>query len=243
MMRASLVWAALCAALSVQADDESLRVLPKTIDGVAPRDMMHVYLLGEIDAAWRDWQDAFEVRQTAEAIRAYQAPMRAKLLRALGEFPERCPLNPRVVGSMGREGYLAEKILFESAPSLYVSALLFLPDAERFEPPYPGVLIPCGHAESAKGYETYQSMGASLAYHGMAALVFDPVDQGERFQLLKEDGSNLMWGTRAHTMAAVGSILLGAQYQYLRGLGWDAGHRLPAIAAGGGSRAHRMHRQ
>ena len=43
----------------------------------------------------------------------------------------------------------------------------------------------------------------------MAALVFDPIDQGERGQRLGEDGWPKLGGTRAHSMAGVGAMLLG----------------------------------
>ena len=41
-------------------------------------------------------------------------------------------------------------------------------------------MVPCGHSRDGKGYETYQTMGALLALNGMAALVFDPIDQVAR---------------------------------------------------------------
>jgi dienelactone hydrolase len=84
---------------------------------------------------------------------------------------------------------------------------LFLPDSRKHKTPYPGVLVPCGHSSNGKAYEAYQTMGALLALNGMAALVFDPIDQGERSQLLSQLPD--LQGTRAHTMIGVGSILLG----------------------------------
>ncbi|MHC4580098.1 MAG: alpha/beta hydrolase family protein, partial [Planctomycetota bacterium] len=50
-------------------------------------------------------------------------------------------------------------------------------------------------------------MGALLALNGMVGFVFDPIDQGERGQLLSQWPKLI--GTRAHTMLGVGSILLG----------------------------------
>jgi dienelactone hydrolase len=50
-------------------------------------------------------------------------------------------------------------------------------------------------------------MGALLALNGMAALVFDPIDQGERSQMPSRLPE--LWGTKAHTMLGIGSILLG----------------------------------
>jgi len=209
-VKAGIIAAAIVALGTAAAvGEEGLRVLPEEFDGVAPRDMMKHYLLGHIDAAWQRWKDDYEKRMSPEDVAAYQQRLRGQFIEALGGFPERTPLNLQVVGTVQREGYRVEKVLFESQPKLYVTALLFLPDPTRFGPPYPGVLVPCGHALEAKGHDTYQAMGASLAYHGMAALVFDPIEQGERMQLLDEDGAWRIWGTNAHTQVGVGSILLG----------------------------------
>ena len=193
----------------VSMGQEDLTVLPEKIDGVAPQEMMSHYLLRQIDEAWARWQAEYEKIKSPEEITAYQERVRAYFIEALGGFPERTSLNPQVTGVIQREGYRVEKVIFESQPKLYVTAALYLPESDRFEPPYPGVLVPCGHAEDAKAHEEYQTMGASLACHGMAALVFDPIEQGERMQLLKDDGKWITWGTNAHTLAGIGSILLG----------------------------------
>ena len=37
---------------------QNLLVLPDTVDGVRPRDMMNRYLLGQIEQAWQRWQTA-----------------------------------------------------------------------------------------------------------------------------------------------------------------------------------------
>ena len=52
-------------------------------------------------------------------------------------------------------------------------------------------------------------MGALLALNGMVALVFDPIDQGERGQLLGKNGWPELQGTAGHTMVGIGCILLG----------------------------------
>jgi cephalosporin-C deacetylase-like acetyl esterase len=193
--------------MSVVFADENLRVLPETIDGVAPSKIMGNYLRQQAAKQFEDWKTEYEQRKTEEQIAEYQKHLREKFVEVLGGLPERTPLNPQVTGIVHREGYHLEKIIFESQPKHYVTAALFLPETDKYKPPYPGVLVPCGHAKNAKGYESYQKMGALLALNGMAALVFDPIDQGERGQLM-EDWPGL-WGTKAHTMVAVGSILLG----------------------------------
>jgi dienelactone hydrolase len=201
------------------ADD--LRVLPEKIDGRAPSDMMKYYLLGQVEQAGARWRATYEGLKTAEQIAAYQKGLQGKFVEAIGGFPERTPLNARVTGVVERDGYKVEKIIFESQPKLFVTALLFLPAPEQFKPPYPGVLVPCGHSANGKEHDTYQSMGASLALNGMVALVFDPIDQGERYQLLDENGKPRIGGTNGHTMVGVGCILLGrntARYEIWDGM-------------------------
>ncbi|OGD18855.1 MAG: hypothetical protein A2W03_04220 [Candidatus Aminicenantes bacterium RBG_16_63_16] len=196
-------------------------VLPERIDGVAPKDMMKAWLKRQTDAAFERWAKDYGALTTPEAISAYRARLRAKFLEAIGGLPERTPLNPQVTGTLSRDGYRVEKVVFESRPKFFVSAALFLPDASRHKPPYPGVLVPCGHSENGKAYESYQTMAASLALAGLAALVFDPIDQGERFQLLDATGKPLLGGTTAHTMVGVGAMLLGrsvAQFEIWDGM-------------------------
>jgi len=186
---------------------EDLRVLPESIDGAAPEKMMSHYLRGLAQQEFESWKQRYEQLKTPEQIAEYQKGLRERFIEAVGGLPERTPLNPQVTGVVQRDGYRVEKILFESQPKHYVSAVLFLPDAQKHSPPYPGVLVPCGHSDNGKAHDTYQTMGALLALNGMAALVFDPIDQGERGQLLSEWPK--LSGTRAHLMLGVGSTLLG----------------------------------
>jgi cephalosporin-C deacetylase-like acetyl esterase len=192
---------------TVTIADENLRVLPETIDGVKPAEMMKNYLLGEAQKEFEEWKEEYEQRTTAEQIDEYQKRLRKKFLEAIGPLPERTPLKARVTGEVRRDGYRVERVIFESQPKFFVSGILFLPDSGKYKAPYPGVLVPCGHSRNGKASESYQTMGALLALNGMAALVFDPIDQGERNQMLSELPQ--LWGTRAHTMVGVGSILLG----------------------------------
>ena len=47
----------------------------------------------------------------------------------MGGLPERTPLEPQVTGTVSRSGYRVEKIIFQSQPKHYVTALLFLPES------------------------------------------------------------------------------------------------------------------
>ncbi len=197
-----------CFALSTAGSaGQDLRVLPEKFDGVKPADMMSHYLHGLAQTQFAHWKKRYEKLKTPEQIDEYQKRLRNKFIEAIGGLPERTSLNPQITGVVRRDGYKVEKVTFESQPKHYVSAVLFLPDAPKHKPPYPGVLVPCGHSFNGKASDAYQSMGAFLALNGIAGLVFDPIDQGERGQMLSHWPK--LAGTRAHTMLGVGSILLG----------------------------------
>ncbi len=190
---AVFLWACLCA-----TDAPSIQVQPAA--------MMTDYLNRLAGEAETRRTTAREALATPEDVAAYQEHTRAFFLEQLGGWPERTPLNTRVVGAEQRDGYRYEKVIFESRPNFFVTAVLFLPLSE---PPYPGVLVPCGHSENGKGSELYQRACISLAMNGMAALIYDPIDQGERFQIVDAEGKPRLGGTMGHTMTGQGCILLG----------------------------------
>ncbi len=225
-MRALLLPVALCLVVSPVAAEEKpapdpLASLLAEIDFETPHNMMNRYLLGQVEKAQVRWNKEYESRKTPEQISAYQKRLKQRFTEAIGGFPERTPLKARVVEKIERDGYRVEKVIYESQPRHFVSAALFLPDAKRHKPPYPGVLVPCGHSSNGKAMNVYQRVCALAALNGLAALIFDPVDQGERGQLLDEHGKPRLVGTRGHNMIGAGSILLGrntARYEIWDGM-------------------------
>ncbi len=204
-----------------QAKPDELAVLAGVAELEKPGEMMTRYLLDQIAEAEKKWLQDYEARKTPEQIAAYQEDRKKEFIRRIGGLPsERAPLNAKVVGQQKRRGYRLEKILFESQPNHFVTAALFLPDPERFAPPYPGVVLACGHSNDAKAAPAYAGASALMALNGIACLVFDPIDQGERHQWRDADGKFTLWGTAGHTMIGKGSILLGrntARFEI-----WDA---------------------
>ena len=186
-----------------------LQVLPDFIDNRSVHNMMRRHWLEEVDKTWQEWKHQYEWRTIKLDYSDYQKDLKEKFRQALGAWPEPTPLKPRVTGSIQRQGYCVEKIIFQSQPDFYVTGSLYLPENHKYQAPYPGVLIPCGHFIDAKAHDEYQSMGALLALNGMAAFVIDPIDQGERMQLLDKNGDYMTWGVDGHLMLGVGSILLG----------------------------------
>lgn len=203
--------------------------------------------------------EAFNALKSRADCEKWQKERREFFLRQIGRLPERTPLNAKIVGELKGDGYRIEKVLFESRPGHHVTANLYLPleKAERRKPSgklaadsqepgglrrsattvnrrYPAVLVPCGHSRNGKAAGHYQRVSSLMAKNGIAALCYDPIGQGERYQSLADsDQTHYRTAPRyevphprvqflptiEHTTMGVGSILLGsnvAQYRI-----WD----------------------
>lgn len=171
------------------------------------------------DAAWT-------ACATPEALKVRQAKVRKDVLAALGGFPERCPLNVVVTGREQRDGYSVEKLYFESQPKHYVTANLFLPDAAKYPGKRPGIVVPCGHSTNGKGSCGYQRGALQAAKAGMVAMVYDPIDQGERRQSRQ---SAALWNCSAHNNVGRRAELLG--WNTARFRTWDGIRALDVLAA------------
>lgn len=174
-----------------------------------PSQMVRNGLISEIDAARLRWQESYDKLKTASDIEIYQKERQDFFFRQLGEMWERTPLKPRVTGRLTKPDYRVEKLVLETLPNFYATGTCFLPKEEKFPPPYPGVLIVCGHSRNGKASELYQGICVLGAMNGLAMFILDPIDQGERFQHLNDEGEPYLFGTAAHNLVGAGSILLG----------------------------------
>jgi cephalosporin-C deacetylase-like acetyl esterase len=179
---------------------------------------LYASLQQEAYAALDRRDQAWGQLKTADQIREYQTRQRDFFVDQLGGFPERTPLNARTLRTIVAEGYRIECVIFESQPNHHVTANLYLPDAAK---PVPGVAVSSGHSRTGKTADYNQRFGIMMAKHGMAALCFDPIGQGERSQILNDDGQPIFNSTTSeHFLVGVGSILVGrntARYRI-----WDA---------------------
>jgi dienelactone hydrolase len=184
------------------------------------------YLQAEADKHVQARREEVAALKTAEDIAARQKRLREQFVASLGGWPDKTPLNPQVTGSERRDGYRIEKVIYESRPNHHVTAILYLPEGK---PPFPAVLVPCGHSANGKAAEPYQRISILLAKNGLAALCYDPIGQGERNQLLDEQGKPALAGTSEHTMIGVGALLVGrstASYRI-----WDGIRSLDYLAS------------
>ena len=162
-----------------------------------------------VDEAQARWEANYETVKTPEDLATYQKVRKDYFWRQLGALWDKTPLNPKITGRLTKPDYRVEKVVFESLPHFYVTGTVFLPLEEKFAPPYPAVLIVCGHSNEGKAADYYQGIGILAAMNGLASMVMDPIDQGERFQHLGPDGKPFAASVSAHNLVGAGSILLG----------------------------------
>src|SRR4051812_14041957 len=112
------IWARLLAALTAAsalgsaADDDARDQLARRLNSLA---------MPKLEARARDVA-ALPTRAAAEQR---QQKVRAKLLEMIGGLPAaRTPLNAKTSGTLERDGFRIEKIVFESLPQFYVTANL-----------------------------------------------------------------------------------------------------------------------
>jgi cephalosporin-C deacetylase-like acetyl esterase len=172
---------------------------------------------------------------TAGSVEDYRAKTRARLRAVVGAFPARTPLRAVTTGTLEREGYRVEKVVFESRPQYYVTADVYVPRGPQG--PFPAVLCPVGHWGSGKYLEDYQRLGMWLARHGFVTLVYDGPGQGERLQYfdsvlghsLVDPGSSEFFVTIEHWLTACPNIL--AADNYLSYILWDGVRGLDYLAS------------
>ena len=228
-MRTSIVLFTFLLPLVPQAE-EALTVLQPNADGITPDHAFENWLYGEFIQLTEQRSERFEAMIKSEAAcREWQAERREFFLERIGGLPDRSPLNPRITGTLQGEGYRVEKILLETRPSFHLTANLYLPETPG---PWPAVLVPCGHSHNGKASGQYQLACRLLARHGMAAMCYDPIGQGERYQLLDpaqstenfEDAPHVetphpaarLLCTTEHTMTGISSALIGSNVAQFR---------------------------
>jgi len=154
-----------------------------------------------------DWQNDITPANWPER----QAQMRQQLQRMLGldPWPARGDLKPVITGTVAGDGYVVEKLYFQSSPGLYVTANFYRP--VQVTQPLPAILYVCGHSSVVEndvslGAKTaYQHHGIWFARHGYVCLIIDTIElgeiRGEHHGTYKK--GRWWWADRGYTPAGV----------------------------------------
>jgi len=170
--------------------------------------MVQEYFVERVRTAEQAGLKAKANLKTRADAESYVKEVQQKIRLCFGPFPEKTALNARVTGTVERDAYKIDKVIFESRPQFLVTANLYVPTGKKF--PLPGVVGSCGHSLNGKAAEAYQSFAQGLARMGYVVLIFDPIGQGERLQYGHLD-------EKKRPRPGVGEHLHGGNQQFLVG--------------------------
>ncbi len=157
--------------------------------------------------------------RSAEDWRARQSDVRAALQEVLGPFPEKSPLKARTLGTLKKDGYAIEKVVFESLPGFHVTGCLFIPSGSGAR--MPAILNVIGHTDIAFRAPSYQRLIQNLVRKGFVVFAMDPVGQGERLQYYDPEQKRSLVGgaTAEHSYFGRQCFLAGSSAA--RYFAWD----------------------
>jgi len=182
---------------------------------------MTPFLRYQLDLAWRqeeERQRAWEAIRSEGDLRRLQEETRQKLLEMIGGLPEeKTALNPQITGKIQMKGYAIEKLIFESLPGVYVTALVYSPDDRGVK--HPAVLVPAGHAPNGKIH--YQGVSQRLVSRGYVVIAWDPVGQGERSQFWDAKERKSRYNLICAEHAVLGNMAFLAGANLARWEVWD----------------------
>ena len=147
--------------------------------------------------------------------------IRETLTDIVGPFPEKTPLNAKIVRTIDKGSYKVEHIIYESLPGFYVTSSLYIPGGLKRRDKAPAVIYCSGHSEDGYRSAVYQHVILNLVTKGFVVLAFDPVGQGERLEYLNpETGKSAVGGpTKEHSYPGAQAFITGgSQARYMI---WD----------------------
>lgn len=196
---------------------EAFRVLP-VVSVEKPE--ITPYLRYQTEMAWHEddlRRASWEGIRTEEDLLRTQRELRKRLLEMIGGLPaEKTPLNARVTGQIRMQGFHIDKLIFESLPGIYVSALVYAPDDEG---KHPAILVPSGHSTNGKVY--YQALCQRLVQHGYVVISWDAFGQGERSQFWDAKNHKSRYNLICAEHAILGNLAYLAGTNLARWEIWD----------------------
>jgi len=209
---------ALCAPAADDPPAQSFRVREQSL---SPGPRITPFLQYQAEQAWREDDDrvrAWDAIHDQKELLKTREDLRQKLLQMIGGLPEvKTELHPRLTGRIQMDGFSVEKLIFQSLPGVYVTALVYVPDDHSKK--HPAVLVPAGHAPDGKFH--YQSLSQRLAGRGYVVISWDPVGQGERSQFWDATAGKSRYNLVCGEHALMGNLAYLAGANLARWEIWD----------------------
>jgi len=196
---------------------EAFVVMPPALPGP----QITAYLKYQTELAWQQddaRRTAWQSIRTEQDLLRVQEQIRTKLLAMLGGLPTRkTPLRSKITGRIPMDSFHIEKLIFESLPGVYVTALVYVPDDQKKS--HPAVLVPPGHAPDGKAH--YQALCQHLVRRGYVVICWDPVGQGERSQFWDQKAGKSRYNLICAEHAVLGNLAYLAGTNLARWEIWD----------------------
>ena len=191
-----------------QAQNE-YNVLPKWHQFRAEPNALYEHLTSQAYKYLAERAEEIKKLRTLADWRQRQKMAQKKLAEAVGAFPAKTPLNPKITGTITKTGYRIEHVVFESRPGFYVTSSLYVPEGQGKRP---AILYCSGHGATGYRSEVYQRMILNLVKKGFVVLAFDPVGQGERLNYLDPQTGESTVGapTREHYYPGIQAFITGS---------------------------------
>ncbi len=197
---------------------EAFRVLPPP---GAEGPQLTPYLLYQTALAWNEDElrrDRWSRVKSKDDLLRLRAELRESLLEMIGGLPaEKTDLHAAITGTISASGFHIEKLLYQSLPGFYVTALVYVP--QNGDKVHPAILVPAGHA--ANGKDHYQALCQRLALRGYLVISWDPVGQGERSQFWDAKANKSRYNLICGEHAVMGNLAYLAGANLARWEIWD----------------------
>ena len=179
------------------------------------------YLKYQTEMAWEQDEQrrrAWEKIDTEQDLLRVQQQIREHLLAMIGGLPsQKTPLHARITGTIQMQGFHIEKLIYESVPHVYVTALVYVPESGTTR--HPAVLVPSGHSANGKAY--YQALCQRMVQRGYVVISWDPVGQGERSQFWDAKNHKSRYNLICAEHAVLGNLAYLAGTNLARWEVWD----------------------
>lgn len=150
-----------------------------------------------------------------------QKYIRETLNQITGPFPDKTPLNAKIIRTIDKDKFRVEHIIFESQPGFYVTSSLYIPKNLSKKTKAPVIIYCSGHSEEGYRSPVYQHVIMNLVLKGFIVFAFDPVGQGERLEYFDQvKGKSMVGGpTNEHSYPGNQAFITGSsQARYMI---WD----------------------
>jgi len=186
----------------------------------APNSLYH-YLTEQAYDLLKKRADAVSSLNSLSEWQDRQKVIKEALLEIVGPFPEKTPLNAKILNTIQKDNYRIEHIVYESQPEFYVTSSMFIPSGLRRRDKAPAVIYVSGHSEEGYRSAVYLNVITNLVKKGFIVFAFDPVGQGERLQYFdaKTGKSTIGGPTSEHSYSGAQAFITGSsQARYMI---WD----------------------